>query len=164
MLRGHLQALLLLLPLMTTAVSADHDHDADLSWHLLSAGLDESRVSVYTRGILVGIFNLPCDLTGVDAAQADNGVDVAVVRVAARPRGLLVIRCNVGAHAQMLTIIDPVLKSAAPAYQRSGSYFARWEIQDDELWIEYDRACAAGISVECPDGFETLFEPYPLPQ
>ncbi len=154
-------ALALLALLLSSSVLADHDREADLSWHLLSAGLDESRVSVYARGTLVGIFNLPCDLTGIDGAPANNGVDMTVVSIPARPRGLLVIRCNVGAHAQMLTIIDPAAKSAAPAYQRSGSYFARSEVEDGELWIEYDRACETGVSVECPDGFETVFESYP---
>ena len=153
--------LLLLLSLLAAAVSADHDSESLLSWHLLSAGLDESRLSVYRQETLVGIFNLPCDLTGIDAAQSENGVDIAVVSIPLRPRGLLIVRCNVGAHAQMLSIIDPSNKSTVPAWQRSGSYFARWEVADDELWIEYDRACESGVSVECPDGFETRFESYP---
>ena len=150
-----------LLPALLAVTRADHAADADLSWHLLSAGLDESRVSVYRRDSLVGIFNLPCDLAGIDDAQRAEGVDLVVVRFAARPRGVLIIVCNIGAHSQMLTIIDPEKKSPRPAYQRSGSYFARWEIQDGELWITYDRACTGGVSVDCPDGFETLFEAYP---
>ncbi len=161
MLRAGLSLLMLML---AGSLSAAHDAGSDLSWHLLSAGLDESRVSVYRQDTLIGIFNLPCDLTGADAAQTDNGVEIAVVRISARPQGLLVIRCNVGAHAQMLSIIDPSNKSTTPTYQVSGSYFARWEVENDELWIEYDRACDTGVSVECPDGFETRFEAYPATQ
>ncbi len=153
--------LLILLMALAGSLAADHDSDSKLSWHLLSAGLDESRLSVHRQEALVGIFNLPCDLTGIGSAQSEDGIDIAVVDIPARPQGLLVIRCNVGAHAQMLSIIDPSNKSTAPAWQRSGSFFARWEIEDDELWLEYDRACETGVSIECPDGFETRFESYP---
>ncbi len=158
MLRVGLISLLLTL---AGPVAADHDADSKLSWHLLSAGLDESRLSVHRQETLIGIYNLPCDLTGIGSAQSENGVEIVLVDIPARPQGLLVIRCNVGAHAQMLTIIDPVSKAATPAWQRTGSYFARWEVEQGELWMEYDRACETGVSIECPDGFETRFESYP---
>ncbi len=142
--------------------NADHDSGASLAWHVVSGGLDESRVSLYQAQRLVGIFDIACDLTAAtDAAAADNGVSLQLAQPASNPGGLLIVTCNVGAHSQHIAIIDPEVKSHRPVYARTGSFFASWEIQDGELWISFDRACATGPTVECPDGFETVFEPYP---
>ncbi len=146
------------------SVSADHKADAPWSWHVLSSGLDESRLSVYRRDQLLGIFNLSCDLT--DAAEGpavENGASLELVRIDSHPEGLLLITCNVGAHSQQVAIIDLAAKSNQPVFSTTGSYIAKWEVQDGELWIGYDRPCAEGIGVECPDGFETIFVQYPDP-
>jgi hypothetical protein len=43
----------------------------------------------------------------------------------------------------------------------TGSYSASWEIQDGELWIGYDEPCDSGPTVDCPDGYKTVFLRYP---
>lgn len=144
------------------SVSADHKADAVWSWHVLSSGLDESRLSVYRRDQLLGIFNLSCDLTDVrEGPSIDNGATLNLVQIDPHPEGLLLITCNVGAHSHQVVIIDLAAKSNQPVFSETGSFFARWEVQDGELWIGYDRPCAEGPGVECPDGFETIFVQYP---
>ena len=143
-------------------VNADHDSGAPLSWHVVSAGLDESRVALYREKTLVGIFDFACDLTAAaETEPGDNGASLQLAYPASNPLGLLVVTCNVGAHSQHIAIVDPVKKSHGEVFTRTGSYFAGWEIQDGELWISHDRACDTGPTVECPDGFETVFEAYP---
>ena len=131
-----------------------------MSWHVVSAGLDESRVAIYREKTLVGIFDFACDLTAT-SEPGDNGSGLQLVYPASNPEGLLIVTCDVGAHSQHIAIIDPAKKSHKAVFSRTGSYFANWEIQVGELWISFDRACDTGPTVECPDGFETLFEPYP---
>jgi hypothetical protein len=154
--------LALLLCACCVAVNADHKSDADWSWHILSAGLDESRISIYRRDQLLGIFNLSCDLSETREGPAiEDGASLNLVRLDSHPQGLLLITCNVGAHSQQVVIIDLAVKSNQPAFSETGSYFAGWEIQDGELWIGYDQPCEGGAGVECPDGFETIFVQYP---
>jgi len=74
-----------------------------------------------------------------------------------------VITCNVGAHSQQVNIIDLTKNPGHPIFSKTGSYVAGWEIQDGELWLSYDQPCETGLSVECPDGFEAIFEQYPGP-
>ncbi len=157
---------ILLFALVATSLlskaAADHDSGADWAWHVVSAGLDESRVALYRRAELIGIFNFSCDLTGAaDGAADDNGASMELAQPDTHPQGLLVLKCNVGAHSQHLAIIDPTRKSGQVVFTETGSYFATWEIQDGELWISYDRPCETGPSVDCPDGYETLFVRYP---
>lgn len=147
------------------AALADHDHGAQWSWHVLSAGLDESRVSIYRKKNLLGIFNFSCDLT--PAAEGDKPAAEAslqLVQPESNPEGLLVVICNVGAHSQHIAIIDPESKTHQAVFERTGSYFVKWEIEDGELWVSYDQACDGGPSVDCPDGFETIFVQYPNQQ
>ena len=158
--------LLLALPI---AVHADHKPESDWSWHLLAAGMDESRLSVYQRDCLFGIFNFDCDLTGIDdeagedaAAEGEADAEITLIKTDASPSGLLLVRCNLGAHSQQLSIIDLALPAAQPAFTVTGSYSASWEIQDGELWLGYDEPCDTGPSVECPDGYETIFVQYPV--
>jgi len=141
---------------------ADHKAGASWSWHVLSGGLDESRVAIYREQGLVGIFDFSCDLTAaIDADMQAADASLQLLQPASNPDGLLVVSCNVGAHSQYIAIVDPARKINQPVFARTGSYFVRWEIEDGELWISHDRPCAEGLSVECPDGFETIFEQYP---
>lgn len=143
---------------------ADHKSGADWSWHVLSGGIGESRVAIYERDQLLGIFNFSCDLTDADDGSSnDSNASLKLVQIDARPKGLLLISCNVGAHSQQVNIIDLASTSNLPDFSITGSYVADWEIQDGELWIRYDQPCATGVSVECPDGFETLYRQYPNP-
>ena len=145
-----------------TRVGADHDSGAPWSWHVVSGGLDESRVAFYREQELIGIFNFSCDLTGaVDSETEPNGASLELVRPDSHPDGLLLLKCNLGAHSQHLAIIDPALKSRQVVFTETGSYFIAWELQDGELWISYDRPCDTGPTVDCPDGYETIFVRYP---
>jgi len=154
----------LLLPLLAWCTLADADHklDADWSWHVMSAGADESRLSVYRRDRLLGIFDLSCDLTDAsEESHSDNGASLDLVRPESNPEGLLLISCNVGAHSRQITIIDLAGQSKKKLFSVTGSYRASWELQDGELWIGYDEPCDTGPTVDCPDGFETRFVQYP---
>lgn len=143
-------------------VGAGHKDDAPWSWHIRSAGSDESRIAIYRGNQPLGIFDLSCDLTDVrEGPQVENGASLKRVEIDSHPDGLLLITCNVGAHSQMISIIDLASKANDPVFSITGSYFAKWELQRGELWISYDRPCESGLSVECPDGFETIFVQYP---
>jgi hypothetical protein len=156
--------LALLICAFSLNAAADHRPQADWSWHVLSSGISESRMSLYKRDLLFGIFNFSCDLTDAGAGDnTDSNASLDLVKIDSNPEGLLVITCNVGAHSQQLNIIDLAKKASQPVFSKTGSYIAGWEIQDGELWLSYDQPCESGISVECPDGFETIFEQYPGP-
>ncbi len=155
--------LALLMLALASGALAEHKIGTTWSWHVLSAGLDESRVAIYDRKTLIGIFDFSCDLTA-DGDAGETGASLELVQPGSNPAGLLVVTCNVGAHSQYLAIVDPSQKTHEPVFAETGSYFARWELQDGELWISYDYPCETGISVECPDGFETVFVQYPAPQ
>ena len=153
-----------LLSLLTwcALAGADHQPDAQWSWHVLSAGADESRLSVYRGSTPLGIYDISCDLTDVrEGERVEDNASLNLVRPVSNPEGLLVVNCNVGAHSQLITIIDLTRKSKQPVFTATGSYSATWEIQDGELWIGYDEPCDTGPTVECPDGFETVFVQYP---
>ncbi len=155
--------LIALAALATAAVAAVHGADG-LSWHALSSGIGESRIAVYDGERMIGIYDLECDLTvAPEPDPREGGATLEMAYPESYPQGLLLITCDLGAHSQLLSIIDPQVKSKRPAYSRDGSYFVSWELQDGELWISYDRPCADGESSACPDGYETLFEPFPGP-
>ncbi len=157
-----LLAFALLLVLGAGLARAGHDARAEWSWHVVSAGSDESRVAIYRRDTPLGIYNFSCDLTGaVSGPVQESGATINLIRPPARPGGLLIITCDVGAHSQMLAIVDLASPATRPALTRSGSYFVGWELQEGELWISFDQPCDTGPTVECPDGFETLFEKFP---
>ena len=145
-------------------VGAGHKDNAPWSWHIRSAGSDESRIAIYRGDKPLGNFDISCDLTDVrEGPQVENGASLNRVQIDSHPDGLLLITCNVGAHSQMISIIDLASKANEPVFSVTGSFFAKWELQDGALWISYDRPCEAGLSVECPDGFETIFLQYSEP-
>ena len=153
---------LLLVFAICAGAQADHKTGAPLAWHIVSGGLDESRVAIYRQQELVGIFDFACDLTdAVDGDTQEASASLNLVQTESNPEGLLIVTCNVGAHSQHLAVIDPLSKSSRPVFTRTGSYFVNWEVQDGELWISFDQACDTGPTVECPDGFETVFVRYP---
>jgi hypothetical protein len=151
----------LLLLVSTSLVRADHDPASAWSWHVMSAGGDESRLAVYQFDRLIGIYDIDCDLTDASAGDRVDGIaSINLVKPTIRPQGLLVISCNVGAHSQQISIIDPQHKSSVVAFSVTGSYAATWELQDGELWIGFDEPCDTGPTVECPDGFANTFVQY----
>ena len=154
--------LLLLMLSFSLTAGADHSPDAEWSWHVVSAGSDESRLSVYRGKQMFGIYNIACDLTDAsDGESLDGNASLNLVKPESRPRGLLIVGCNVGAHSQQIEIIDLDRKSSQVAFSVTGSYAASWELQDGELWIEFDEPCDTGPTVDCPDGFATRYVQYP---
>ena len=158
-----------LFALLAFAAAAEHAGHEGWRWHALAGGIDQSRIAIYNDEQLLGIYDLDCDLTiPPEPDPREGGATLELVRPDSHPRGVLILVCDLGAHSQMLAIIDPQVRSKRPVYSRSGSYFVAWELQDGELWISYDRPCNGGESAQCPDGFETLFEAFrpalrPLP-
>jgi len=155
-------AIAILILAWCAVASADHKPDAQWSWHVQSAGADESLLSVFRRDQMLGIYDIDCDLTDLgEGERVDGNASLNLVKPYLRPEGLLVISCNVGAHSQQITIIDLVRKSRRPAFSATGSFSASWEIKDGELWIGYDEPCDTGPTVECPEGFTMIFVQYP---
>ncbi len=153
-----------LIALVAVAAGAEHADKDGLSWHALASGIGESRIAIHDGERMIGIYDLDCDLTiPPEQDPREGGASLEMTHPDSHPLGLLLITCDIGAHSQLLSIIDPRVKSKRPVYSREGSYFVTWELQDGELWISYDRPCAGGESSVCPDGFETLFEPFPGP-
>ncbi len=154
----------LLLPLLAwcTLAGADHKPDADWSWHVMSAGADESRLSVYRRDRLLGIYNLSCDLSDAsEGSHGGNGASLARVRPVSKPEGSLGVGCNGGAHSRQFTIFDLVEPLNTAMFSATGRCRAGWDLQDGELWRRCAQPCDGGLSVECPDGYETWFVTYP---
>ena len=150
--------------LCCATADADHKPDSEWSWHVHAAGADESRLTVFQRDGRFGIYNLECDLGDVTEGEVDDDdASIQLLSLPSGPKELLVIRCNVGAHSQQITIFDLARQSRKPVFSATGSYSANWEIQDGELWIVYDEPCDTGPSVDCPDGFVTIFVQYPQP-
>jgi hypothetical protein len=144
--------------------SADHKPDAEWSWHVVSAGGDESRMSIYRGDQLHGIYNVDCDLSNArEGERSDDYASINLVKPDSSPAGLLVISCNVGAHSQQIAIIDFSASARLPVFSATGSYSATWELQGGELWIGYDEPCDSGPTVDCPDGYATIFVPYQGP-
>lgn len=155
--------LCLLFLVSTSLVRAEYDPAAALSWQLESSGIFESRLAVYQFEQVLGIYSIDCDLTDANAGAGD--MDYAKINVAgfeARPAGVLIVICSVGAHSQQLSIIDPQHEPGEVAYSVTGSYTASWELQDGELWLGFDEPCDTGPTVECPDGFANTFVQYPV--
>ena len=115
-------AIAFLLLVWCALASAAHKPDAQWSWHVQSAGGDESLLSVYQRDHLLGIYDIDCDLTDLgEGERVDGNASLNLVRPDSRAEGLLVVICNVGAHSQQVTIIDFARKSTRPAFTATGS-------------------------------------------
>ena len=157
-------SILVLSMLLAGAPRADHKPAAEWSWHVHSAGIDESRLLVYQRDRHFAIYDLACDLGDLTAGEAGDGnASIRLVELQAVSSALLLVTCNVGAHSQQVIVLDLERNSPHPVFAVTGSYSASWEIQNDELWISYDEPCDTGPSVECPDGYVTVFVQYPDP-
>lgn len=157
-------SLFLLLLYCSIPASANHQPDADWSWHVVSAGGDESRLSIYRGEQLHGIYDVDCDLSDArEGERSDDYASINLVKPESSPAGLLVISCNVGAHSRQIAVIDLADSTRHRVFSVTGSYSASWELQDGELWIGYDEPCDTGPTVECPDGYATIFVPYPGP-
>lgn len=158
----HIRILLTALLACCATAGADEKLGYEWTWHILSAGADESRLSIYQGDHLFGIYDLACDLTDASDGERQNGnASINLVRPDTNPEGLMVVSCNLGAHSQQVTIIELARHSREPVFSATGSYSASWELQDGELWIGYDKPCDVGPSVDCPDGFETVWVRYP---
>jgi len=157
-------SLSLLLLCCSVTASANHQPDAEWSWHVVSAGGDESRLSIYRGQQLHGIYDVDCDLSDArEGERSDDYASINLVKADSSPAGLLVISCNVGAHSQQIVVIDLAASARHAVFSATGSYSATWNLQDGELWIGYDEPCDTGPTLECPDGYKTIFVPYPGP-
>jgi hypothetical protein len=157
-------SLVLLLLCCGIPASANHRPDAEWSWHVVSAGGDESHLSIYRGEQLHGIYDVDCDLSDArEGESSDDYASINLVKPNSSPAGLLVISCDVGAHPQQIAVIDLAASARHPVFSATGSYSATWELRDGELWIGYDEPCDSGPTVECPDGYATIFVAYPGP-
>jgi len=113
---------------------------------------------------LHGIYDVDCDLSDArEGERSDDYASINLVKADSSPAGLLVISCNVGAHSQQIVVIDLAASARHAVFSATGSYTATWNLQDGELWIGYDEPCDTGPTLECPDGYKTIFVSYPGP-
>lgn len=138
-----------------------------LSWRLDQGGLYESKVSVYQSDEKLASYTVGCDLSDATSFEYFNEhteegdaeqATVDIVQIKAHKKGVLIVRCVIGAHSQMVEVYDPFSTEEEAFYSRSGSYYAEWELRDHELWVKYDQRCSEEDETQCDDAFLQLEE------
>ncbi len=137
-------------------------------WMLHSSGFMESVVKITTETKddtskkIEGRVVLNCDLStynqvASEAKTAEHAEVASIHRINTRdfPGGLLITTCYVGAHSEMLSIINPAERINEEVFSVVGSYYVEWALKRDTLWITYDRPCVPDNNTTC----ETPFSP-----
>lgn len=117
-----------------------------LGWNLISSEFGSSKIEVNRSGQLIAEYELNCDVSesiDPDPEQLDGEMNkVGLVVTPSQPKGLLVTSCRVGAHSKRLSVYDLESKDSEPVWEKTGSYFAAWSINEAyELVLSYDRPC-----------------------
>jgi len=115
------------------------------TWSLEHAEYLHSELSITNESGISSFFEFQCDLSSAISkteqrypftGEVPTKIDVVLTQ--AHPRGLLLITCPFGAHSGQVTIIDPNVKGNKMVLQKTGSYFASWELNAGQLSIHYD--------------------------
>ncbi|MDG1820957.1 MAG: hypothetical protein P8H24_03865 [Methylophilaceae bacterium] len=136
--------LCLLLSLFSTSALA-----VDWAWQLESATVFESVVTIKKANGYLTRYPFQCDLTDALNENAQQSSTIQIVVPNSHPKGLLILSCHQGEHAQILSIIDPFKNKVV--YKRNGRYFVDWRLEDGKLVIEYDRPCENTQDNACLD-------------
>ncbi|WP_156815211.1 hypothetical protein [Amphritea japonica] len=126
-----------------------------LSWSLLSSDIDSSKIAVSRDNRVIAEYDLNCDVgeaLNQNSEQLDGEMNkVGLVVTYSKPQGFVITSCRFGAHSKRLTVYDLEIKSSTPVWERTGSYFGEWSInQNYDLVLSYDEPCN---NLDCPAPF-----------
>ena len=115
-----------------------------LSWNLISSEFQSSKIAVKRDEQLIAEYELNCDVSEslrADSEQLDGETNkLGLVVTPSNPKGLLVTSYRAGAHSKRLTVYDLALKNIAPVWERIGSYYAQWSVNESyELVLSFDK-------------------------
>lgn len=142
-----------------TGVKADESSDNTWQWKLLKAELYDSEIAIVKKQVKIAHYQLDCDLSEY---QNEDEFTPSINKIvnSKQPHGLLIVTCNVGAHAVRLNIFDPHKNTKEPIFSQTGSYLAYWEIESEQLWIIYDTPCTSSKAKQCEAPFEQVRIPW----
>lgn len=126
-----------------------------LSWQLLSSDIDSSEIAVHRDSQRISEFELNCDVKEALTSSPDDVEGemnrVGLVATPSNPQGFVISSCRFGAHSKKLSVYDLKSGSQKPVWEKTGSYFAEWSVNDNyELVLSYDRPCD---KADCSDSF-----------
>lgn len=117
-----------------------------LNWNLLSSDFESSKIEIHRDQQVIAEYDLNCDVSESLAPNSEqlsgemNTVGLAVTP--SNPQGFVISSCRFGAHSKQLSIYDLKSKRQDPVWEKTGSYFAEWSINENyELVLSYDKPC-----------------------
>lgn len=129
-----------------------------LSWTLLSSNIESSKIAINRDHQVIAEYDLNCDVseslvTDSDELRGEMNT-VGVVVTPSNPKGFVISSCRFGAHSKQLSVYDLQSKRQDPVWQKTGSYFAEWSINENyELVLSYDKPC---YTENCNAPFERI--------
>jgi hypothetical protein len=117
-----------------------------LNWSLLSSDFESSKIEIYRDQQPIAEYDLNCDVSE-SLVQNDDELPgelntVGLVVTPSNPQGVVITSCRFGAHSKQIAIYDLKSKRQDPVWEKVGSYFAEWSINENyELVLSYDKPC-----------------------
>jgi len=150
-----------LILLVTGFVSAEQNK-IKWSWKIERAEFYDSVISITSDNHELKHYQFACDLSDAlpEPINDETSATINIVHTEAKPNGLLVITCNVGAHSERIVVIDPLNDEPDALFVKTGSYFVDWRVGDGELLIRYDEPCKPAESKSCDVPFSTVEMPW----
>lgn len=135
-------------------------------WQLESSSFYESKIAIRSKGKIIASYEFGCDLNQNQSALLDEDESSATIEKLQLQSGstsLLIITCNIGAHSQQLSIVEPNTNPHTPIFEKTGSYFVRWKKSEDTIIITYDKPCKETNNKVCEVPFEAIKTSWTLP-
>ena len=134
----------------------------DWSWHLERASLYDSVVSVKQGENQLFKLEFSCDLSDALLEKPEDPAStVNIVVTALKPKGYLIVTCTVGAHSEQIVILDPFKNGDKKVFEKVGSYFAEWALEEGKIIIRYDQPCDDTAGELCEIPFSTVEKRWP---
>lgn len=117
-----------------------------LSWTLLSSDFESSKIEINRDQKPIAEYDLNCDVSESLAPNPEQLPaelnTVGLVVTPSNPQGFVISSCRFGAHSKQLSVYDLKSKHQDPVWEKTGSYFAEWSINENyELVLSYDKPC-----------------------
>jgi hypothetical protein len=133
-----------------------------LVWQLDSSDFGESKISIHQNEKVLANYSVDCDLSATfDDIEDPENPTVDIVNPTSHPQGLLIVVCNVGAHAKLISVFEPFAKTDEAVFSKTGSYVAGWDLINGKLNISYDRECEENETKLCEQRFEQVSMEWP---
>ncbi len=114
-------------------------------WKLESASFLESKISIYSANNKLTTYTIECNLEDAllkePLEESDSPARIEKMITPKIPHGVLLTTCIVGAHSKNVSVFDPTKNLTDAVFSIVGSYYADWQLVDNELIIYYDRPC-----------------------